>query len=304
MVSFSTIKRITLFTALFAQVLFGRPLSAAQQTTFLKINQFYVIYTNPLVPYFDKSGTFIVGLNAISLILGSKVKKVTASQSEVVTMARHTVRFVAGSTTAFEDGKPVHLLLAVRYDKQTQQMIVPLSALIKAFHISSHWDPKHRVLTLMGRNFFGNVDPEVISSMYSQNPGPRSNLLVPVDLGIHVSPVNAHYHFLRFRVKNASSQILPSNSVFLDTFSASEEYSPHPLGSQEVELNLNHVRYDSGVVTAPDIAYPNPAVRPGEIIQIGPSLPQKIYPSVLYVAVWPFVSGHRYVKRASNTNVR
>ena len=120
---------------------------------FLKINQFYVLFTYPIVPHRDPSGTFIVGLDALANMMEAHTRTNAASKTATLFLPSHSITFADGAATADVDGKPVALPVTALWDTPSGKMIVPLSPILAAFHVQSQWDPTHRILTLHDKTF-------------------------------------------------------------------------------------------------------------------------------------------------------
>ena len=102
---------------------------------FLKINQFYVLFTYPIVPHRDPSGTFIVGLDALAKMMEVHTRHDALRKKETILRAGHSITFTDGAATADVDGKPVALSVTALWDAPSGKMIVPLSPILAAFHV-------------------------------------------------------------------------------------------------------------------------------------------------------------------------
>lgn len=257
-------------------------ISAAPRQAFLKVNQFYILYTNPIVPQYTKSGDFLVGLQSVALILNAKA--FTNPQATVTTVVKgtHKIQVTAGSQTALVDGKPVHMAAPAVLKQPSGQMVVPLSALVLALRLHSRWDARRRVLALTGKDLINNINSNVLRDYAGlEQPQHNSTALVPfsADFG---GPRNAARHRLQFKAQNASSRTLKQGSAYINLVNAGElpAHMTPPYGP----YNLNYVI--GGVPWPPDLATYSPALKPGATWSqdIGISGPKS--PKTIYIAVW------------------
>ena len=84
---------IALISVLLLSMCFLKPCSADPQQAFLKMNQYYVLFTNPIVPCIDKKGNFIVGLLGFSDLLGAKI--LLAKEQRMIAIAIKRAREIA-----------------------------------------------------------------------------------------------------------------------------------------------------------------------------------------------------------------
>jgi hypothetical protein len=157
-----------LSVALLAPVI---PLRAATSTptppqAFVKVNQFYLLYTYPVVPYLDKSGTLMVGLEGFARCLitkapasdpqakfydGDDYGRVTtdaAARTETLTLGDHVLTFTAGSATVQADGAGVAMEAAAVWNTATRQMVVPAASLARSLGLVAAWNPQKLLLTV------------------------------------------------------------------------------------------------------------------------------------------------------------
>ncbi len=180
---------------------------------FLKINQFYVLFTYPVVPHRDPSGTFIVGLDALAKIMEAHTRINAASKTETLFLLSHSITFVDGASTATVDGKLVDLPVSALWDTPSGKMIVPLSPILAAFHIPSHWDAAHKILTLQDKTFLTTLtnDPDTLNLVWrTQAPSPSDynrNDLVPTSMKWF--PVRSSSSNFDLTVQNVSGKTIP-----------------------------------------------------------------------------------------------
>ena len=268
----------------------AKPVTSSKSAlNLLKINQYYVLYTNPVIPRLDKSGTFVVGAEAIALMLNAKFTQNPQATTVTLTKAGHSVRFTAGAKTALVDGKPVAVPIAAQTQPSKRQMLIPLSVLTQAFRIRSAWNPKRHTLFLSGKTLmkFSRFE-DAFAYVYWENPGPDTHSLVPVALTTKPVPWFPSIRRLEVTVKNASRRTIPKDFGFVNMLAADKNRGPHD----------TVITYGVGGTPLPsEAAEPHPAWKPGATRKSSTIISPTPYPSgytaeVIYVAVWPVVKGH------------
>lgn len=201
-------------------------------TAFLKINQYYVVYSKPTVPYMDKSGNFMVSLQGLSFLLtfasdaksdASVVRVVSSQSGEVATFsgAGHRITFHSGSASAQVDGHPTALPCPAFLARGSKRLLVPISVITDTYKIQSKWDPKTRVLSLQGEGLTRGPDGDLLDAV-QQNEDPHLGtgtvtgepaLLTPTALTmrpgmIPVDPAQAPVYYPSRRRRNETSQVV------------------------------------------------------------------------------------------------
>lgn len=263
----------------------------------VKINQYYVLYTNPIIPRLDKSGTFIVGAEAIALMLNARFSRNPQATVATLTKAGHSVRFTAGARTALVNGKAVALPIAAQTQPSTRQMLIPLSVLINVFHIRSAWNLKRHTLLLSGKTLMKFEPPDSFAYVYWENPGPDTHSLIPVAITTGPVPWFPSDRRLVVTVKNVSRRTIPKDFNFVNVLSAYKN-----VNVLVADKNRDHhstiITYGVGGTPLPsEAAAPNPPLKPGATRKGSITISPTPYPSgytaeVIYVAIWPVVKGH------------
>ncbi len=180
---------------------------------FLKINQFYVLFTYPIVPHRDPSGTFIVGLDALAKIMEAHTQTSVADKAETLTFSGHSITFTDGASTAEADGKPVALPVTALWDTPSGKMVVPLSPILATFHIPSHWDATHKILTLQDKAFLTTLtnDPDTLNLVWRSQGMELSDLnrndIVPT--AMKWFPIHHSDPDFTLTVQNVSGKTIP-----------------------------------------------------------------------------------------------
>ncbi len=255
---------------------------------FLKINQFYVLFTYPIVPHQDPSGTFIVGLDALAEIIEAHTRTDAANKVETVTLAGHSITFTDGKQTAEVDGKPVALPVTALWDTPSGKMVVPLSPILAAFHIQSHWDATHKILALQNKMFLTRITaaPDILSLIW-KTQGPelsdfeRSDL---VPMGMKWLPARPFDRGLDLTVQNVSGKTIPRDHNHVDFIEA--KYGIPGYKSLQYSAGAEGAR---GWNVPPIIQPPLPKNASRTATQYGVGVSKDSYS--LYVLAWLLVTG-------------
>ncbi|WP_179033046.1 copper amine oxidase N-terminal domain-containing protein [Paenibacillus kribbensis] len=123
--------------------------SIAPSTPFLKINNYYVLFTTPQAPYIDKNNRFMVPLRSINDLLGGHTSYDPASKTATIQFGTHQVKFkmnsieiVTDSSTSVMDTVPV---------LNKNAMFVPLGVLTTQLKIHQEWDQQNKLYSLSGK---------------------------------------------------------------------------------------------------------------------------------------------------------
>lgn len=253
----------------------------------IKINQYYVLYTCPITPRLDRSGTFIVGAEAIAQMLNAKFTQ--NPQGTAVTMIKNgqAVQFTVGSQTALVNGKLVALPVIAQLDPPTRQMLIPLSILTKAFGIPSTWNQARHTLNLTGKTLMNNLTPpDLLSNVYAEFIGPDTHSLVPMAVTLLTPVAHQDIGQLNLTVQNISRRTIPKDRNYVNLLIAAKYPAPNgPIVLYGV----------GGAAVQGETATPNPPLKPGATRGAGGVLtfPPTNAGYTLYVAVWPVVSRRR-----------
>ena len=128
--------------------------ASSKQTTIkapvkLKINQYYVLYTTPDVPYIDKQNRFMMPLRAVSELLGADVGYDSESKKATVAWGGKTVEVTINSKEVTYNGITTQID-TVPVIKQGQ-IFIPARVLIDGLGIKSTY--KDSLLTMTDEKF-------------------------------------------------------------------------------------------------------------------------------------------------------
>ena len=114
---------------------------------FLKVNQYFVLYTYPKAPYIDSQNRIMVPLRMFCWrLFGADVDFDDKTKSVTVKFSGKTLRLTIGSKAVEIDGQPVKLdTVPVFCDGN---VFVPLRALTNAFGINTVWNEQYRYIYL------------------------------------------------------------------------------------------------------------------------------------------------------------
>lgn len=131
--------------------------SAAPKTTIikapviLKINQYYILYTSPGVPYIDEQNRFMIPLRAISELMGARVDYTAAEKKASIAWEGKTVEVTINSKTVVYNGKESEID-TVPVIKQGQ-IFVPIRVILDGLNVKSSWDTKDQLLSITDEKF-------------------------------------------------------------------------------------------------------------------------------------------------------
>ncbi|MGQ3478977.1 copper amine oxidase N-terminal domain-containing protein [Paenibacillus sp. TY11] len=142
---------LSVFIFCFSQEAFTGKLSAQstdQSTQFLKINNYYVLFTTPKAPYIDKNNRFMVPLGSINDLLGGHTTYDPTSKTATIQFGSHQVEFKMNSTEIVTDlNTSVMDTVPVLYKNA---MFVPLGTLTTQLNIHQEWNQQNKLYTLIG----------------------------------------------------------------------------------------------------------------------------------------------------------
>ena len=176
------------------------PGKAEAPQVFLKVNQYYLLLTNPVVPYINHQGSFIVGVQGFSDFLGANL--VMEANTETIRLGDDSIKFTEASRIVYINGRAVEMAEAPQERPTIQpniralppaaqklfsrgpatQMLVPVALLARAFHFQSFWDARTRTVRLQRKNLVLPNDTSVEDENLERFEHPRltEDDLVPV----------------------------------------------------------------------------------------------------------------------------
>lgn len=240
------------------------PSEADPAQAFLKVNQYYVLFTNPIIPFRDRTGNFIVGLQGFSALIGAQVA--SGRTSTTVRLGSDRVKFSRDSKTAYVNGKAVQMAEAPQERPTIQsatlalpgfsrthilgpmtQTLVPLNILARAFHLKPSWQAKTRTLSLQREDLALPVDNslEVEDSERFEAPALDSVDFVPFSVALRPGSVPYHHipsstaklrgmELLEFTARNTSSRDFVEGQTYINIFSLGGTSHGMPIPSVDI----------------------------------------------------------------------
>lgn len=279
---------IAVISVLLLTICFLKPCSADPHQAFLKINQYYVLFTNPIVPCIDKNGNFIVGLQGFSSLLGAKV--LLAGGSTTVRLGDDSIKFVRASKTAYINGKAVRMAEVPQERPTLQsatlplpeispggmvgpatQMLVPIKILVHAFHLRSSWQAKTRTLLLERTGLALSVESSILVENITrfERPFLGSENFVPISLALRSDTLPSYkllgsaakssdMKLLELTVKNTSHQDFSEGQAYINIISIGGESHGMPMPSVDIPnippaaLKVGATRLDMTEINGPN----------------------------------------------------
>lgn len=129
---------------------------ASKPPVFLKLNEYYVLYTRPLAPFVDESGRIIVPLHVTPEMMGLSVTQEPGGHLAVISRGSIRLELVAGRDIGEiwyppESGRfPTRVKVnpPPMVHKPTWDMLVPVRVLSEVFGIKAEWKAERRTLEI------------------------------------------------------------------------------------------------------------------------------------------------------------
>ncbi|KJD42656.1 stalk domain-containing protein [Paenibacillus terrae] len=172
------LKNISLFSIL-TVLLFSLSISNAdakgnvtviKSPVILKINQYYILYTSPDVPYIDKQQRFMIPLRAVSELLGAKVDYDAVNKKSTVSWENKNVEVTINSNNVKYNGNNTKIdTVPVLKEKQ---VFIPAKVLLDGLNIKGSWEDQ--LLTITDTKFKKSKVISYLEGGYDLNPIPLS----------------------------------------------------------------------------------------------------------------------------------
>ncbi|GEM_PF-1055485 len=130
--------------------------AAAQPVTveapvLLKINQYYILYTDPAAPYIDKQNRFMIPLRSISELMGAKVSYNASTKVGKIELDGKTAEVTLNSKTVTYNGTETQLDTVPVL--KSSQMFVPMRVVLDGLGVKGDWNPADQLLTVKDEKF-------------------------------------------------------------------------------------------------------------------------------------------------------
>ncbi|NEU26569.1 copper amine oxidase N-terminal domain-containing protein [Paenibacillus polymyxa] len=116
-----------------------------------KVNNFYILYTQPAPPFLDQKGRLLIPLKAVKDLLGGKVAYNAMNKTATVNLLGRSVVVTIGSRDVSINGEPV-TMDTVPVIKENV-MFLPISVLVKDTDVKMQWDAQRGLLKLEHDSF-------------------------------------------------------------------------------------------------------------------------------------------------------
>ncbi|MGM1021049.1 MAG: copper amine oxidase N-terminal domain-containing protein [Bacillota bacterium] len=117
----------------------------------LKINDFYILYTQPEPPFVDSKGRLLIPLKAVEDLMGGKVAYNPADRTATIGLLGRSVSAAIGSKSIRINGESV-TMDTVPVMKENV-MFLPVSVLVKDTGAKMEWDAQRGLLKLNHESF-------------------------------------------------------------------------------------------------------------------------------------------------------
>lgn len=137
----------------------------APRPVFLKLNQYYILYTHPTPPFMDKSGRLMVPADVVPKLMGLEVTVDPGSRAaaHIARGGRSILIFVSQPWANVDDPtepRRVDVVPRARLVGTPGEMFIPLRILTDTFGFSAAWNPTTRILSLSDRRIMSPTAPE------------------------------------------------------------------------------------------------------------------------------------------------
>lgn len=136
----------------------------APRPVFLKLNQYYIVYTHPTPPFMDKSGRLMVPADVVPKLMGLEVTVDPASHAtaHIARGGRSILISVSQPWANVDDPtepRRVDVVPRARLVGTPGEMFIPLRILADTFGFSAAWNPTSRILSLSDKRIMSLTPP-------------------------------------------------------------------------------------------------------------------------------------------------
>ena len=135
----------------------------APRPIFLKLNQYYILYTHPTPPFIDKGGRVMVP-DVVPKLMGLEVTVDPGSHAaaHIARGGRSILIFVSQPWANVDDPtepRRVDVVPRARLVGTPGEMFIPLRILTDTFGFSATWNPKSRIVSLSDKRIMSPTPP-------------------------------------------------------------------------------------------------------------------------------------------------
>lgn len=187
-----------------------------QAPVLLKINQYYVLFTAPSVPYIDEQHRLMIPLRAVSELLGTHVAYLPEERTASITKGNDQVEVTLGSTEikyTHAEGPVIdtsHANLDTKPVLKQGQIFIPAKALLDGLHLKAIYED---FLLSISVNDLVGID-SIIGALDFMGGLEYKGQLRPTSFSMNLPPAGSNDKSIRLimTVKNISGQNLPAGS--------------------------------------------------------------------------------------------
>ncbi|MNC06007.1 hypothetical protein D3C81_714890 [compost metagenome] len=187
-----------------------------QSPVLLKINQYYVLFTAPSVPYIDEQRRLMIPLRAVSELLGTHVVYLPVERTASITKGNNQVEVTLGSTEikyTHAEGTAIdtsHAILDTKPVLKQGQIFIPAKALLDGLHLKAIYEDS---LLSISVNDLADTN-SILGSLDSIGGLEYKGQLRPTSFSMNLPPAGSNDKsiHLTMTVKNISGQNLAAGS--------------------------------------------------------------------------------------------
>ncbi|MCX8046243.1 MAG: copper amine oxidase N-terminal domain-containing protein [Anoxybacillus gonensis] len=112
----------------------------------MKINDYYILYTNPHAPFIDGRGRLLIPLKSIRDLMGGRIMYNEKNKTAYVTWLDHQYTFTIGSKIAVIDGEKVEMDTVPTLINNS--MFLPIKFLLEKTDVKSRWNTSLDILEI------------------------------------------------------------------------------------------------------------------------------------------------------------
>lgn len=134
-------KKVVVILCLFVLLLSDSEAYAAKEKDIpilLKLNDYYILYTDPHAPFIDKNGRLLIPLKSVRDLMGGTIEYNKKNKIAYVQLLNHHYTFTVGSKTAIVDEKVVEMDTAPVLIRNS--MFFPIKFLLEKTDVKLKWN--------------------------------------------------------------------------------------------------------------------------------------------------------------------
>lgn len=211
----------TLFVCLFLILVFLFSSNALAESSklpvLLKMNQFFVLYTNPEGPYIDKGNRLMVPARIFcQKLIGADVKYFPETKRVNINFDGNSLEMTLYSDQYSVNGKFATMDTAPVVKKGT--VFVPIRAIINAFNINTSWNKEYRYISLDDERIMKTQMVEDMLDLVG-GAGDNANAFIPVRFQLDTTLTDTCYRWeYEAALKNITGEDIPEGKEGVQIF--------------------------------------------------------------------------------------